>query len=133
MPVSEGILLDTCALIWLANEPELLTEGQKEALSTSENVTISAVSSAELACLEQRGRITLDRHWKLWFDHFTTSNNIRILDVNYEILTEAYSLPAPFHRDPCDRIIVGTARHLSLEIITGDRKINDYPFVDTIL
>ena len=132
MPVSEGILLDTCALIWLANEPELLSEAQKEALSISENITISAVSSAELACLEQRGRIQLDRHWKLWFDHFTTSNNIRILDVNYGIFTEAYSLPAPFHRDPCDRIIVGTARNLSLAIITGDRKINDYPFVDTI-
>ena len=133
MPVNEGILLDTCALIWLANEPELLTEAQREALSTSDNVTISAVSCAELACLEQRDRIQLDRHWKLWFDHFTASNNIRILDVNYETLTEAYSLPAPFHRDPCDRIIVGTARKLSLAIITGDRKINDYPFVDTIL
>lgn len=131
--MKEGILLDTCALIWLANEPELLTPPQQKALISSSDIAISSISGTEIAYLQETGRLELDRHWKHWFDHFTTSNNIRILDVSYDMLTEAFSLPAPFHRDPCDRIIVGTARHLSLEIITGDRKINDYPFVDTII
>jgi PIN domain nuclease of toxin-antitoxin system len=131
--VSEGLLLDTCALIWLVNEPELLSEKQRQVLSVSDSVFVSAISSAEIACLQERGRIKLDRHWKHWFDHFTTLNNICVLDVNYAMLVEAFSLPAPFHRDPCDRMIVGTARALSLDIVTTDRKINDYPFVDKIL
>ena len=130
--MNEGILLDTCALIWLVNEPEFLTAPQQQALTATPNIAISSISGAEIACLQEKGRLQLDRHWKHWFDHFTTLNNIRILDVSYDMLTEAFSLPAPFHRDPCDRIIVGTARHLSLEIITGDRKIHDYPFVRTI-
>jgi PIN domain nuclease of toxin-antitoxin system len=130
--VNKGILLDTCAFIWLVNEPERLTPLQQQALTSTPHIAISSISSAEIACLQERGRLELDRHWKHWFDHFTTLNNILILDVSYSMLTEAFSLPSPFHQDPCDRIIVGTARHLSLEIITGDRKINDYPFANTI-
>lgn len=131
--MNKGLLLDTCALLWVVNEPELLTEAQQQALASSEDVAVSAISAAEIACLQEKGRIQLDRHWKTWFEHFTELNNVRILDVSYAILTNAFSLPSPFHKDPCDRIIVGSARQLSMQIITGDRKINDYPFVEKIL
>ncbi|HKK19597.1 MAG TPA: type II toxin-antitoxin system VapC family toxin [Opitutales bacterium] len=130
--MSEGLLLDTCALIYLAHEPELLSEPQSLALRTMNRVTICCISCAEIACLVEKGRLELDRHWKVWFHHFTQSNGIQILDVDHESLIEAYSLPGPFHRDPCDRIIVGTARKHDLSIVTSDRKILDYPFADSI-
>jgi len=130
--VSENLLLDTCALIWLVNEPECLGERQRQALQIADKVAVSAISCAELACLEEKGRLTLDRNWKQWFEHFTHSNGISILDVDYHSLTEAFSLPDPFHRDPCDRIIVGTARKHSLKIVTGDEKILQYPYVEKI-
>lgn len=132
MPVNEELLLDTCALIWLANEPECLSELQSESLRSASLLTISSISCAEIACLVEKERLQLDRHWKSWFDYFTGSNGISILDVDYGSLTEAFSLPGTFHKDPCDRIIVGTARRHSLKIITGDRKILDYPFVEKI-
>ena len=131
--MSENLILDTCALIWLANEPECLSESQTRAMSAASQISISSISCAEIACLVERERLQLDRHWKHWFDHFTQSNGIRILDVDYHSLTEAFSLPAPFHRDPCDRIIVGTARRHALTIITGDRKILEYPFVEKVI
>lgn len=104
--MNKGLLLDTCALLWVVNEPELLTEAQQQALASAEDVAVSAISAAEIACLQEKGRIQLDRHWKTWFERFTELNNVRVLDVSYAILTNAFSLPSPFHKDPCDRINV---------------------------
>lgn len=131
--MSSRLILDTCALIWLANEPECLSQPQSRAIRAADEVMISSISCAEIACLVEKERLQLDRHWKHWFGHFTDSNGIRILDVDYDSLIEAFSLPTPFHRDPCDRIIVGTARRHSLTVITGDRKILEYPFVEKVI
>jgi len=127
------VLLDTCAIIWSVSAPEKLT---KEAVKTLEDkstdVFVSPISCAEIACLQEKGRIELDRHWKSWFDHFVQLNGWHVIDITLPIIQEAFALPPPFHADPADRIITATARHMQLKLITGDRKIVDYPFVDTL-
>lgn len=129
----KGLLLDTCALIWLVSESKRFSNKQRTSLEISSQIYISAVSCAELACLADRGCIDLGQHWKNWFDHNTEQNGIEIVDINYPIISEAYSLPGEFHKDPCDRIIVATARILDLSLITDDRTLVTYPFVDTIV
>ncbi|TVP78164.1 MAG: type II toxin-antitoxin system VapC family toxin [Puniceicoccaceae bacterium] len=128
----KGLLLDTCALIWLVSESKRFSTKQRTALEQASQVYISAISCAEIACLTDRGRIDLSQHWKNWFDQHTTQNGIRIKDIDYPTISEAYSLPGEFHQDPCDRIIVATARILDLSLITNDRKLHTYPFVRTI-
>lgn len=49
-----------------------------------------------------------------------------------DTMREAYSLPGHFHQDPADRIMVATARKHDLTILTGDRKIIDYPHVKSL-
>jgi PIN domain nuclease of toxin-antitoxin system len=127
-----GLLLDTCALIWLVSAADRLSGAQQDALSEPARVAVSALSAAEIACLQEGGRIVIDRNWKAWFDHYTDLNGIAILGIDYATVAEACSLPEPIHRDPCDRIIIATARRHGLRIITGDRKLIDYPFVETI-
>ena len=127
------VLLDTCALIWIVGEPEKLSPRAREILVSSDTqVHISPISAAEIACLSDRGRIRLDRHWKSWFNHFVELNAWKCLDITLEIVQEAYSLPDSFHSDPADRIIVATARRHHLSLVTGDRKIINYPHVNTI-
>jgi PIN domain nuclease of toxin-antitoxin system len=46
-------------------------------------------------------------------------------------MEEAFSLPSPFHADPADRMLVATARPHGLAILTADRRILDYPHVET--
>jgi PIN domain nuclease of toxin-antitoxin system len=130
--MSGGLLLDTCALIWLVAESKRFTSRQRDALKASTDVYISAISCAELAYLTDRGRLQLDAHWKNWFDAHTEQNGIQILDINYATIAEAFSLPEGFHKDPCDRIIAATARIHGLSLITDDRKLLTYPFVNTI-
>lgn len=128
-----NILLDTCALVWAISEPETISKRASTALSArATNVHVSPISCAEIACAVDRGRLTLDRHWKLWFRHFVEQNDWRTVDIDLAVVEEAYSLPEPFHRDPADRILVATARILSCPLVTADRKLIDYPHVDTL-
>ncbi len=127
------VLLDTCALIWAISEPDAMTDRAREVLTAPEtSVLLSPISCAEVACAVERGRLELDRHWKLWFRHFVELNAWHSVDIDLAIIEEAYSLPEPFHRDPADRILVATARVMSCAVLTADRKILDYPHVETI-
>ncbi len=127
------VLLDTCALLWSVSDPSRLSGTARGVLSRPDTeVSYSPISAAEIACLSQRGRITLDRHWRSWFAHFTEINGWRAMDIDVNTIFEAYSLPDWPFQDPADRIILGTARHHGLTIVTGDRRILDYPHVPSM-
>ena len=127
------VLLDTCAIIWAISIPEKLS---KEIIRILEDKTtevfVSPISCAEIACLQERGKIELDRHWKSWFDHYVQLNGWHIIDITLPIIQDAFALSPPFHADPSDRIITATARHMQLKLITGDRKLINYTFVETL-
>ena len=95
-------------------------------------VCASAISCAEIACASERGRLELDRHWRLWFRHYVEMNGWTVLPIDLEVVEEAYALPEPFHRDPADRIIVATARRLAAPVVTADARILGYPHVTTL-
>ena len=127
------ILLDTCCVIWAASEPSRLTPRVRGILQADDtNVFLSAISCAEIACLAERGRIVLDRHWKSWFNSIVSMNEWVVLDIDLSIIQEAYSLPGDFHQDPADRIVTATARCRDLLILTADAKILEYPHVDAV-
>ena len=127
------VLLDTCAILWSVSSPDRLSAPARTVLEAPDTqVAVSAISSAEIACGVERGRIDLDRHWKTWFRTYVGLNEWQCLPVDLATIEEAYSLPPPFHADPSDRIIVASARIQAIPIVTADKRILDYPHVDTI-
>lgn len=126
-------LLDTCALIWLVGDPAKISETtQAKLIDPAALVAVSSISIPELACAAESGRVVFNRHWKRWFRDSTENNGWEVLPVTQEIAEEAYSLPEPFHRDPADRMLVATARVLNYTLVTGDKKILQYPHVESI-
>ena len=70
-----NVVLDTCALIWSVLSPGALTRAAAGAITDEEaEVWVSPISCAEIACAVERGRLMLDRHWKVWFRHFVEAN-----------------------------------------------------------
>lgn len=127
------VVLDTCAVIWAVSEPELLSPRTRVLIESADTeIWVSPISCAEVACAVERGRLALDRHWRSWFGHFVSKNGWHVRDIDLKIVEEAYSLPEPFHPDPADRIIVATARSLFSPVVTTDRKILDYPHVESL-
>jgi PIN domain nuclease of toxin-antitoxin system len=128
-----NVLLDTCAVIWAASDPESLSTTAHAVLSARDtDVCVSPITCAELCCLQERKRIAIKGHWKTWFSRCLSDSNWRVVDITLSVVQEAYSLPEMFHRDPVDRILVGTARLHDLVLITADHRILDYPHVKTL-
>lgn len=133
MPQPSRILLDTCAIIWAISEPEKLSKDARHALAQADaEIWYSPISCAEVAWAAKRKKISIDRHWKLWFRHYVDLNDWQCMPIDLEIVEEAYSLPDPFHADPADRILVATARLHNLHMVTGDQKIILYPHAQTL-
>lgn len=127
------VLLDTCAIIWTASEPESLSSAAREILTAPETtVGVSVISCAELACLQERKRIEIAEHWKTWFNRCLSVNRWHVWDVDLSVMQEAYSLPGLFHPDPTDRILVASARVHALTVITADHRILEYPHVSSL-
>lgn len=125
-------LLDTCAVLWLASEPGRLSDATLAELQKAESqVYISAITSAEFACLVEKKRVELPLHWRRWFRNAIEKNGWSVLSIDLENIEEAYALPGEFHPDPADRILVAAARLNKLTLVTGDRQILEYPHVQS--
>ena len=108
--------------------PEQLSE-RARALLTRPDITplaLSAISVFELTLKVRKGKIDLRLPSDQWLDLALNPNLITVIPIDAEIARAANSLPAPFHQDPADRLIVATARLRNLTLITGDEKILQY-------
>lgn len=127
-------LLDTCAVLFIAANTADLSSATLGLIGSAPpgEVFLSAISVAELACLQEHRKITLHLHWRAWWDAFLKQTAWTCLPITAEIMAEAYSLPPPIHRNPADRVLIATARVERLTLVTTDSKIRSYPHVATV-
>jgi PIN domain nuclease of toxin-antitoxin system len=127
---TEGVLLDTCALIWIATAGPMLAPAldSVRAASARSAVFVSVVSAWEIACLARRGgrapRFRPDP--KAWFAAVLRGPGIRLAPLTPGIAIDSENLPGLPHRDPADRALIATARHLGLPLVTRDARILGY-------
>ncbi|WP_180897356.1 type II toxin-antitoxin system VapC family toxin [Martelella soudanensis] len=123
---TEGFLLDTCAMIWIAEGKRLSGEMQKLFEAGREDLYVSAMSAWELGLLISKGRIPATVTARQWFEQFLELSGAELLNPTIDILIAASFLPQPVHNDPADRILIATARAYGLTLITRDRAILAY-------
>ena len=128
------IVLDTHAWVWWTVDPERLSESQRQEIEEHEEdlIGVSAMSCWEVAKLYEYGRLELSVSLREWFRLALGYPGISIIPLTPEVAIESTSLPDGFHRDPSDQIIVATARVHECPLVTSDRKIVNYPHVQTI-
>ena len=111
------LLLDTHALIWLAEGLDDLPEGSRRLIdeaATHAGIAVSAISFSEVAMLHDRGRITLSKPVRDWRQQVLAAPRTVEVAVSGDIGVEAVELPGELHGDPADRILVASARLLGL-------------------
>ncbi len=127
------LLMDTNAALFFFGRDSRLSEfAYTQVTAPDSEVYISAISCAELACLQEKRKITIAEHWKPWFRTQLAINSWGCLPITLEVLEEAFSLPDFSHRDPADRIIIATARLERLTIVTADKIILNYPHISSL-
>jgi hypothetical protein len=78
------------------------------------------------------GRIQLDGPTLAWLIEAVASSDTTVLDLSMEIAVLAGTLQSDRVRDPADRIIVATAMHHRLPLVTKDGDIRAAALVETI-
>ena len=123
------LLLDTCAVIWLA-EGEKLARSAADLLHAADDageVTyISPISAWEVGQLASRGRIQLLITPQRWFARLFEARGVQLAEMSPDLLIASSFLPGKPPRDPADRIIAATARDLGATLITRDRALVGY-------
>jgi PIN domain nuclease of toxin-antitoxin system len=124
--LTEAPLLDTHAWIWWVDRDRRLGRPAIEALDTLPSDArpwLSDISLWEVATLVERGRLSFTIPLAEWLDAAAHPRSVRILPISPSVANELAALPATFHRDPADRIIVASCRVLSVPLVTRDRRI----------
>jgi PIN domain nuclease of toxin-antitoxin system len=123
-----GLLLDTCAFIWLSKSERMRAEAL-EAVKQARlrgALSLSAMTAWELGMLASKNRLHLARPALLWFADFVEAMSVTLQPPTPAILVAASFLPSPVHSDPIDRILIATARAHDLALVTRDRAILAY-------
>ena len=126
-------LLDTHAWIWALEAPEKLPDPIRKMLLEPDNLPfgLAAISPWEVAKKESKGLLQLSMPVRQWVERATQAPFIELLPLSVDIALESAHLPAPFHKDPADQMIVATARLHSLVLISADQRLRTYPHVQT--
>jgi len=121
------LLLDTHIwLWWLLGQPELAPK-ERDALdalaAAGTPPGLSAISLWEAQMLAAKGRLKIDVPLTHWLPTAVAAESVTLLPMDVAVILALDRLPAGFHGDPADRIIVATARTHGLPLATRDASI----------
>jgi len=120
------VLLDTHVWLWWILGSHRLLARERVALdrlASRAALRLAAVSLWETQMLHAKGRLTLDRPFAVWIRDAAAAAVVEIVPLDVEVVVALDGLPASFHGDPADRLIVATARAHRVRLATHDRAI----------
>ena len=122
-------LLDTCAVIWIANaEPlkEPAAGALEDAPAHGRGVFVSPMTAWEVAMLAAKAKIALSLDPEVWFDRFLGLPGLALAELPPAVLIASCTLPGAPPADPVDRILAATARTFGYTLVTRDRHLLAY-------
>jgi PIN domain nuclease of toxin-antitoxin system len=125
MAALQSMILDTCALLWLAGGNKKLSRSAAKRIDESPAVYVSAISGFEIGLKARKGRLKLPLAPKEWFERVLEHHDLTVLPLTLEICVAATELPA-IHEDPCDRFIIAAARLNDFIVVTSDETFEKY-------
>jgi PIN domain nuclease of toxin-antitoxin system len=123
-----NILLDTCAMLFVANGTAVEDRAQREISEAAYDgrLYVSPMSAWEIGIGVAKNRLKLPLEPLDFFQRFLRVMKAQLSAVSPEILISSSNLPGRLHGDPMDRILISSARHLDMILVTRDQPILDY-------
>lgn len=126
--MKDGVLLDTCALLWLVEKAPF----EEQALARVDDAAregklyVSPVSAWEAGALAASGRLVFSMPLPDWFDAVLALPGVRLLELTPRIQIDSSYLPGRPPGDFADRLFAAAARAHSLTLVTRDKAMLDY-------
>ena len=124
-------LLDTNAFLWLDSRPERLGDVADTLAEADTQLLVSAVVSWEIAIKFALGRLHLRLAPERLVPEAISLMGARAIAVEHREALAVATLPN-VHGDPFDRLLVAQAIAHDATLVTGDRRLAEYP-VETLL
>jgi PIN domain nuclease of toxin-antitoxin system len=114
------LLLDTCTFIWLAAEPDKLSNRARRAVSDEGNeLFFSHASAWEIHIKSLAKKLILPDRPRLWISQQLSARHVTDWPIDLEAIHGTSDLPT-HHKDPFDRLIVAQSLVHDLRIVTPD-------------
>lgn len=121
------LLLDTCALVWLAGDPARLGPSITSIMNADDTDLLLSDCSVWEICLKwQAGKLTLPTPPRIWLEEQRRLRQLQPLSIETTHLYRGSELP-DHHKDPFDRLLIAQAIEGGLTIGTCDANIKKYP------
>ena len=119
------MLLDTCAVLWLAFNQEQFTKSTLDRINVCERLYISTMSFWEIGIKIRKKKLVIPITMSNFVRLYSGNSAISIVAPDIDIILMTLDLQWP-HIDPVDRIIVATAMKFDAELVTGDSEITKF-------
>jgi PIN domain nuclease of toxin-antitoxin system len=129
------VLLDTHVWWWWITGEPGPSPAQKRILariSPEAPALLSDISLWEVATLVSLGRLAVTVPLREWLEHAAAPPLVRRCPISPAVAAAVATLPADFHRDPADRLIVATAQVQGATLLTRDKRIVEAKLVPTV-
>jgi PIN domain nuclease of toxin-antitoxin system len=119
------MILDTCALLWLAEGGDRLSPAARDRIENAPVVYVSSISAFEIGIKCRSGKLKLPMPAAEWFQAVVDHHGLAIQPLDWDVCIAAAELP-PLHKDPCDRFIIAAAKMRHLPVVTTDASFSAY-------
>jgi PIN domain nuclease of toxin-antitoxin system len=120
------VLLDTHVWVWWLSGDGRLPAREREALDRlagRKELRLSAISLWEVQMAYAKKRFQPEDPFEVWLRAATRPDVVQLVPIDASVAVALNSLPAGFHNDPADRLIVATTLVHSLPLATHDSTI----------
>ena len=118
-----SVLLDTHVWVWWLTSDPRLPARERRALdeeAAREQIRLSPVSMWEAQMLHAKGRLVLPLPFDEWLRRAADPRVLILAPIDVGVVVALDQLPAGFHGDPADRLIVATAHANAWPLATHD-------------
>ncbi|MBZ9740024.1 MULTISPECIES: type II toxin-antitoxin system VapC family toxin [unclassified Mesorhizobium] len=128
MSEEPGLLLDTCAVIFIANDSKIDPQASQQISDAAYDgrLYLSPMSAWEIGIGVAKGRLNLPIAPLDFVERFIERMSAKLCAISPAILIASSNLPGSPHGDPMDRILIATARALDMVLVTRDEPILRY-------
>lgn len=129
------IVLDTCAIIWDALSPNLLSAHAKKAIAAAnekDGIMFCEISLWEIAMLMKKRRLVVETDYPSFINTVLASNHYLLKGITAKIVDMSVNLPEEVTADPADRLIIATAIAEDAPLVTADANIRRLSQLHTI-
>jgi PIN domain nuclease of toxin-antitoxin system len=117
-------LLDTCAFLWVAQQPALVSPLATAVIDDPGNqLFVSDVSIWEITLKHSAGRLPLPATPRRWIPAKLSYHQLQPLSLDHDALYRSGELPR-MHPDPFDRLLAAQAIEAGMTLLSPDTPLS---------